>query len=111
MSDADEREAVARAQHWPDLTFWYRLPFSELLMMPHAVRRHYERQLPRLKAEALEAAVNAASFPHMQEKDQKRLIRRIERATGRAEAQVETPKSTEDELRRAAAAGIGVEIV
>lgn len=108
-TDADHEDG--RYRHWPDLAFWYGLTWAELRRMPRGVRRTYERELPRLRAEAQAERIDAASFPHMKKEDQRRVVRRIERATRQVERETATDLTPEQLEAMAAGTGIGIKLV
>lgn len=82
--------------------------------MPTALRRVYEKALPRLKAEQLSMMVDAAAFPKMKESAQKRLIERIERDLKAGLPIERTLKATPtpgEASKQAAEIGIGMTFV
>lgn len=79
---ADEVDPRDRYRSWPALSYHYKMGWEEILRMPRWLRRIYIEELPRLQAESLSSAIDAAAFPHMKKQAQQRVQRRINRQVG-----------------------------
>lgn len=105
-------DAEARLALWPDLTYRYGLSYDELRRMPNGIRRIYEEALPRLVAEDLSAAIDAASFPHMKKEGRQSIIRRLRRALDQGRKQeAEVITDGEQFTDRLLASGIAITAV
>lgn len=64
---------------FPDLSFWYGLPFFELVQMPNWALRIYARALSRLKADYEIVHNRASSFAHMRKSAQREVMADLNR--------------------------------
>jgi hypothetical protein len=95
-------------QHWPRLTRFYGISPFELQHLPYAITRIYISALPELEAEEQLSRIQAASFPHMEEKSQKKIHRRLAALVGIEEETVKL--NPHDDVSALAALGIGAVI-
>lgn len=102
-----------RFGHWPALSRFYGFSLVELARMPRAFMRLYYDQMAPLRAQEQLAAIQVASYPHL-DKDYKRneMTRKLEEIANRL-VSVEPPKPESDEayLMQVASAGVAIEFV
>lgn len=108
-SAENDGQGEGRFRLWPDLSYRYGFSFDQIRFMPNAVRKVYEDALPRLKAEDMAAAIDAAAFVHMRGDAQRRLLRRLNRDLKRGLPPVRHRGAKFQQAM--AASGIGVKLV
>lgn len=101
-------DPLDRFRVWADLSYHYGWSPKTISETPRWLRKIYLEELPRLRAQDKAAMIDAASFPHLDKSDQKKISRRIERATSQ---RAERPADKKATKQRAAAAGIGIKFV
>lgn len=101
-----------RFDHYPDLTWYFGIPPSEIHEMPRPLIRVYIQAIDRLQAQDQLLRIQAAFAPHMKKAAQRVLLRKLERRVQRKveERQVveDAPKTEEEFTDRVAASGIAI---
>lgn len=61
------------------MSFWYHLPFGDIKRMPFPVLEAYLEHLPQLQAEMRLTWLDVVSFPHLETKARRRVLKTMER--------------------------------
>ena len=64
-------------RHYPALSFWYGLGYSDIDAMPRYAIREYMDALPRLQASHESLLYRASAYPHLTEAGQSASINRL----------------------------------
>ena len=104
----EQEDPRDRYRSWPALSYHFGLSWDEIRRMPRWLRRIYTEELPRLRAQQMSEAIDAACFPNMEGGAQRRVLRRISRALGEEPHKPETETGAKE---AAASIGIGTKFV
>jgi hypothetical protein len=106
LATAERLERYPLAERFPDLSYHYGLSFREIINMPRWALELYLEAMTRLIAEDSLHAVEVVSFPHMGERDRRRVERALKRLAGSPTSAPVAKDKYDSTL-----AGVGIKVV